>query len=136
MLAIGNSFSVLAHRSPASNADVAALTRHFPFIPKEYLDLVAQATEVEVQHQSGQYLRIWDPLDCIEMDEGYHIRKYISDAIPIGDDGGGQVIFYMNGHNGFGLYHVGYGNLGRDDAVWISANLSDLLLKATGIDTF
>jgi hypothetical protein len=56
--------------------------------------------------------------------------------MPIGDDGGGQVIFYLDGQHGFGLYHVGYGNLGEEDAIWIAASLKELLCEAKGVDSF
>ena len=69
------------------------------------------------------------------MDEGYDISKRIAGAIPVGDDGGGKVIFYMNGQDGFGLYHVGYGDLDAEDAVFMASGLSDLLEQAAGINT-
>ncbi|MBX9624137.1 MAG: SMI1/KNR4 family protein [Gemmataceae bacterium] len=70
------------------------------------------------------------------MDEGYMIRHRIPGAIPIGDDGGGQVIFYAQGRDGFGLYHVGYGNLDIQDAKYIAPSLSDFLSRNKGIDSF
>jgi len=56
------------------------------------------------------------------MDVGYGISKWIPGVLPIGDDGGGEVIFYANGKRGSGLSHVGYGNLDLDDAVWIAGS--------------
>lgn len=87
-----------------------------------------------MKHSNGQYIRIWGPAGCIEMDEGYGIRRRIPGAFPVGDDGGGHVIFYQNGKDGFGLYHVGYGNLVGDDAIWIAPTLADLLTKGKGIE--
>ena len=130
------SYKLLAKGSPASQVQLNAAFTHFESLPQEYVDLVREATEIEVQHHNGQYIRIWGPMGCIEMDEGYGIRQRILDAIPIGDDGGGHILFYAHGGQGYGLYHVGYGNLNRDDAIWIAATLDDLLTNATGIESF
>lgn len=106
-----SSMEILASGPPAEVAQTSSLRTHFGIIPTEYAELVSEATEVELQHNDGQYIRIWGPMGCIEMDEGYGMRQRIAAAFPIGDDGGGHVIFYQNGKNGPGLYHVGYGNL-------------------------
>ena len=58
----------------------AAFT-HFESLPQEYVDLVREATEIEVKHHNGQYIRVWGPMGCIEMDEGYGIRQRILDAM-------------------------------------------------------
>jgi hypothetical protein len=127
---------VLAKQPPASSDQVSRLIAAYPTVPDEYLSVVKEATEVELQHQSGQYVRIWGPDGCIKMDDSYDISKRIASAIPIGDDRGCKVIFYMNGEKGFGLYHVGYGDLDADDAVFAAPSLSDLLEHAVGLDTF
>lgn len=130
------SFQLLAHEAAAGTAELASLEKHFGSVPQEYVDLVLAATQIELAHSSGQYIRIWAPATCIEMDDGYGIRKRLPGAIPIGDDGGGQVIFYRDGKHGFGLYHVGYGNLDPDDEVWIAPSLTALLTQAIGIQQF
>ena len=69
------------------------------------------------------------------MDEGYGIQKRIPGAFPIGDNGGGHLIFYQDGEHGRGLYQVGYGDLDGADAVFVAVSLTDTLTKATGIET-
>ncbi len=133
---IDSSFKVLAKGPPATQLQIDAAVKHFGSLPQEFIQFTHEATEVEILHKNGQYLRIWGPADCIDMDEGYGIRKHIPNAIPIGDDGGGHVIFYAKGDQGDGLYHVGYGDLDITDAIWIAATLDDLLKDAKGIDTF
>ncbi|MEZ6142963.1 MAG: hypothetical protein R3B84_20555 [Zavarzinella sp.] len=44
--------------------------------------------------------------------------------------------FRQEGKHGHGLYHVGYGNLDLDDAIWIAPDLHSFLVNAEGIDTF
>jgi hypothetical protein len=133
---LSKGFTVLASGPAAKAGQLKELKGHYPDIPDEYLHVIDEVTELELRHSSGQYLRIWGPNGCAEMDRAYGISKRIPGAISIGDDGGGQVIFYMNGGSGFGLYHVGYGDLDTDDAVFIAFSLSDLLEHAIGIDTF
>ena len=130
------SFTVLASESKADSDAVGRLNERFPLVPNEYTVLAEEVTELELQHVNGQYLRIWGPDGCIDQDEGYEISQQISGAIPIGDDGGGQVIFYMEGHHGFGLYHVGYGDLDAEDAIWVARSLKELLCDAKGVESF
>lgn len=133
---ITTSYKVLAKGPPATQEQIDTAIAHFGSLPQEFIDLTREATEVEIQHRGGQYLRIWGPPGCIEMDEAYGIRKRIPTAIPIGDDGGGRVLFYAYGNQGDGLYQVGYGNLDLSDAIWIAASLVDLLGNAKGIEAF
>ena len=133
---LDGSFTILASQPAASIAQVLRLKGRYPSIPDEYLTLVGEATEIELRHQGGQYLRIWGPDGCIEMGDGYDISKRIAGAIPIGDDGGGKVIFYMNGSTGFGLYHVGFGDLDAEDAIFAAPSLRALLEQSVGIESF
>lgn len=130
------SLKILASSPPASATQISSLTAYFGAVPTEFVELVNEATEVELQHSSGQYIRIWGPAGCLEMDEAYGIRRRIPGAFPIGDDGGGQVIFYQNGNRGFGLYHIGYGNLDGNDATFIAPTLTDLLKGGVGVESF
>lgn len=133
---IDSSFKLLAKGAPATQEQINAAVEYFGSLPQEFIDLAREATEVELQHLNGQYVRIWGPLGSIDMDEGYGIRLRIPDAIPIGDDGGGHVLFFSHGKQGDGLYHVGYGNLDLDDAIWIADTLGSFVVNAKGIETF
>lgn len=118
---------VLAQEDPATESDIEKVTSRFPSLPAEYIDIVRHATEIEVEFENGRYLRVWGPSGCLEMDEAYLISAQIAGSIPVGDDGGGHVIYYHKGKSGWGLYCNGYGNLDPDDAVWIAASLDQLL---------
>ena len=133
---MNSSREVLASGPPASGTEVVSLQEHFGAVPADYLQLVSEATEIELRHANGQYVRIWGPVGCIEMNEGYGIRRRIPGAVPIGDDGGGNVIFYQKGKQGFGLYHLGYGNLDGDAAIWIAPTLTHFLTRCVGIESF
>lgn len=125
-------FSVLAKGEPAESLEIAAVRARFSNVPDEYLTLAREATELELQHESGAYVRIWGPLGCVDMDEGYDISTRFPDAVPIGDNGGGKVLFYMNGKEGFGIYCTGYGDLSAEDAVRAADSLRTLLTNAQG----
>lgn len=133
--ALHQSYQLLAKGSPATQEQIDTAVAHFGSLPREFVDLIGEATEVEIKHRNGQYIRIWGPRGCIDMDEGYGIGKWIPGAIPIGDDGGCRVLFYAHGNRGYGLYDVGYGNLDMNDAIWIAATLAELLMNAKGLET-
>jgi hypothetical protein len=108
----------------------------FPSAPQDLIELAAEVSDLEIETEFGQYLRIWGAKGSVDMDAGYQISRYIPGAIPIGDDGGGRVIFVADGLEGRGLYHVGFGNLCLADAVWIAPTVSAFLCDAVGIDSF
>jgi hypothetical protein len=136
MESIHRSFRVLAIQPPASFEQIVSLQCRFRLPPEDYLKLVSRATEIELQHERGQYVRIWGPAGCIDMDEGYGITERILGAFPVGDDGGGNVLLYMCGNCGPGLYLVGYGDLNAEDATFVAPNLTDFLCDAVGVEVF
>jgi hypothetical protein len=66
-------------------------------MPDDYISLIREATEFELETSDGVYLRIWAPFDCLDVETGHSISKYLPGAIPIGDDGGDDIFFYWNG---------------------------------------
>jgi hypothetical protein len=132
---VGPEYRVLAAGSAASPEDILDATRHFGSLPAGYIDLVKKVTELELEHAGGQYIRIWGPAGCVEMDEAYDIRRRMPGTVPVGDDGG-RVIFYGEGPCGIGLYYVGWGVLDTNESVWIANDLRSLLLHAEGLSNF
>jgi len=114
----------------AGEADIAKLAGAFPSeIPAEYLELVREGTEVELRVDGTRYLRIWGPKGVLDQSAGYPFRRYIPSAIPVGDDGGGNALVYMNGVRGPGLYWVDYGNIDADDARFAAVSMRGLLVE-------
>lgn len=128
-------YRVDASNNASDERDIADLIAFSPFeVPSEYLELIQERTEVEINVQNQGYIRIWGAKGCIEMNEAYFIQKYIPYSLAIGDDEGGNAILYAEGQNGFGIYAVGFGDLDADDMVFIAKSLRDLLILANGIE--
>ncbi|QEU62004.1 hypothetical protein KDRO_E08890 [Kluyveromyces lactis] len=129
-------FKLKVRNAGSSDEEIKTMRTFFSGkeIPEEYVCFISQLLEAEILVQGKSYIRIWGAEGCIEMNESYHIQKYIPNAIAIGDDEGGQVIFYATGGDGYGLYKVGFGNLDIEDAIFISNSLYDLLMKGNGAD--
>ncbi|EEV5546331.1 TPA: SMI1/KNR4 family protein [Escherichia coli] len=106
-------------------------------IHDEYLTFVTLMADVELKvMDSSWHIRIWGAAGCSEMNAAYHIQDYIPDALAIGDNEGGKVIFYAEGKEGFGLYLVGFDNVDLDDAVYIAPSLNALLIEGIGAEIF
>lgn len=132
---ISNLFSIEAKELPATEMEIKELIDFSSIeIPADYIEIVKLATEIEINVKNEMYIRIWGPSDCIEMNEAHYIQKYIPNSLAIGDDEGGNVLIYLEGKGGFGLYMVGFGNLDIVDAVKIAPSLRDLLVNNIGID--
>ncbi len=125
----------MQYQGRASEREIERLVARYPHIPPEYVELVSDATEIELEWQGRQYLRVWDPEGCSEMDEGYGFSELIEGAIPVGDNGGGGALVYLEGDRGWGLYLVDDGVIDRSEAKWVAASLSNLLGKGEGIES-
>ena len=128
------SFKILSVEESSREEEYIKLNNIFDHIPQDYIDLIKYATEIELKHDSGKYIRIWSPEGCIDQEEGYEISKFMPGSFPFGDNGGGKILFYDNGNNGYGIYSVGYGNLDIDEAVFISNSLKEILINSDGIE--
>jgi len=126
--------AVLDRKPRATESQLTALVSRYPAVPGDHLQLLREATEIELQLPRSKYVRIWGPADCIDQDEGYGISRRMPGAIPIGDDGGGSVLFYLDGKEGFGLYRVGYGNLDAEDAIRVAPSLTEFLCNGVGFN--
>ena len=105
-------------------------------LPDEYISFITQASEVEISIDDICFIRIWGAEGVIEMNNAYHVQKYIPGGVAIGDDEGGSVILYAEGENGYGLYKTGFGDLDIDDSEYIADSLRSLLLNGDGIEKF
>lgn len=129
-------FRIDVKSSGSSDMEIKEMQDYFSemSIPREYTDLISELTEIEILVRDDSYIRIWGAIGCIEMNESYHIQKYIPGALAIGDDEGGQVIFYALGNNSHGVYKIGFGNLDFEDAIFIADSLYELLMNGRGVD--
>ncbi|MBY8914852.1 SMI1/KNR4 family protein [Bacillus sp. YC2] len=132
---ISSRFSVDAKEAAATEEEIKALTGFSSInVPSDYLDIVSEATEVEINVAGEKYIRIWSPAGCVDMNEAYEIQDYIPNSLAVGDDEGGNALIYFEGTEGFGLYIVGFGDLDADEAVKVAPSLNDLLIQDTGIE--
>lgn len=120
----------------AASSDAINRLKQFSKIelPFDYCEIVSEMTEIEILVDNDRYFRIWSPDGCIEMNEAYQIQHYIPSSLAIGDDEGGSALIIMIGNKGFGLYKVDFGDLGFDDAEFISSSLRSLLIDGVGLD--
>jgi hypothetical protein len=126
-------FAILAHEPAATAKDVDKLVAHFGDVPADYLELVQTMTEVEFEYKTGQYLRIWSPSGCQQMDEDYEIRENLPGAFPLGDDGG-ALLYFHDGTQGPGIYIVDFGVLDTEGSTWVATSLSAILEEGSGMD--
>ena len=105
-------------------------------VPLEFLEIIKERTEIEILVNNEKYIRIWGADGCIEMNDAYHIQKYIPDSLAIGDDECSNAVLYANGNNGFGVYMVSFGDLGVDEMVYIADSLEAFFVNEEGIDVF
>lgn len=132
---LNSRFSVGSREPAASEADLQELQNFSQIeLPQDFVSIILEMTEVEILIDNDKYFRIWSPSGCIEMNEEYEIQNYIPDSLAIGDDEGGSALILMTGNKGFGLYKIGFGDLDKDEAEYISASLEELLVNGVGAE--
>lgn len=133
---LNDKFRLDVYESASSNDDIEKMENHFKdiAIPTEYTIFTSQMTEAEILVMGESYIRIWGAEGCIEMNDAYHIQKYIPNSLAIGDDEGGKAILYVFGKDGYGLYLVGFGDLDINDVEFISPSLTELLICGIGAE--
>lgn len=132
---LNSRFRVDVSQPATSKSDLYELKQFSKIeLPRDFVSLVSQMTEIEILVDNHKYFRIWSPLGCIQMNEGYKIQNYIPNSLAIGDDEGGSALVMMTGNKGFGLYKVDFGDLDADSAEYISASLEELLIKGIGAE--
>ena len=104
-------------------------------LPQDFIEIIKEKTEIEINISNKKYIRIWGANGCIEMNVAYKIQKFIPCSLAIADDEECNVVIYATGKNGFGLYVVSISDLEIDEMIYVSQSLADLLVHGEGIDT-
>lgn len=130
-------FEIATSDKKSSDTEIDELIQYSKIdVPFEFLEIIKERTEIEILVNDEKYIRIWGASGCIEMNDAYHIQKYIPDSLAIGDDECSNAVLYANGNNGFGVYMVSFGDLGVDEMVYIADSLEAFFVNGDGIDIF
>lgn len=130
-------FKVVTSNIKSSDVEIDELIQFSKIdVPEEFIQIIKEKTELEIQVDDKKYIRIWGANGCIEMNAAYSVQKYIPNSLAIGDDECCNVILYASGHEGFGVYMVSLSDLDVDEMVFISNSLEDFFVKGKGLDVF
>lgn len=134
---LGGLFKVVTSNIKSSGVGIDELIQFSKIdVPEEFIQIIKQKTELEIQVDDKKYIRIWGANGCIEMNAAYSIQKYIPNSLAIGDDECCNVMLYASGHEGFGVYMVSLSDLDVDEMVFIANSLEDFFVKGKGLDVF
>ena len=130
-------FKVVTSNIKSSDVEIDELIQFSKIdVPEEFIQIIKEKTELEIQVDDKKYIRIWGANGCIEMNAAYSVQKYIPNSLAIGDDECCNVILYASGHEGFGVYMVSLSDLDVDEMVFIANSLEDFFVKGKGVDVF
>ena len=120
---------------PAAAAAIVRFEARYAAPPPGYMAVVRRATGIVLLWQRRGELRLWGPDEAIGMDDAYGVSASIPGAVPIGDNGGGELIVHGEGTDGLALYLVDTGSLFLDeDAPKIASHLAALLEHGEGAE--
>ncbi len=119
----------------SSEEDIELLKNFAPIeVPIDYLEIVREATEIQICVDDSDYLRIWSANGVMELNRAYEIQKYLPKALALGDDDWGRAILWMPFAARLGIYLCGFGALDEEEALFVAPSLEDLLVKGIGIE--
>lgn len=131
-----HAFRIAAAENASDEETIASLIAFSEIVvPTEYLNLIRKHSELELMVCGTRTIRIWGASGCIEMNEAYHIQKYIPQSLAIGDDEDGNALIYATGREGFGVYAVAFNDLEAEEMKYISDSLVSLLVNGKGVQT-
>ena len=130
-------FEIVSWDSCSSEDEIAELMKYSKIdIPQEYLEIIKEKTEIEICVNGKKYLRIWGAKGCVEMNEAYSIQRYIPSSLAFADDECCNVLLFLKGHDGYGIYLASLSDLSVDDMIFIADSLEAFLVKGKGIEVF
>ena len=103
-------------------------------VPEELLEFHCEMTEVEIEIDGSNYLRLWSPAGCIEMNSAYEIQRHVPNSLGIGDNEGGMVLLLVQGEEGVALFTCGFGDLDTSSLAFVAPSLRALLHDGSGLD--
>lgn len=132
---INSDFIIEAKESASTEDEIMQLINFSQIeIPKDFLDMLCEFTEVEIKVGSKKYVRLWGALGCIDMNESYNIQTYIPESLAFADDEGGNTLIYTVGQKGFGIYLVAFNDLDINELQYVAKSVSDLFINGEGVD--
>lgn len=132
---LSSNYRIDASKSASNNEEVKKLIEFSKIkIPEDFLEVIRELTEIEINVDEKKYIRIWGADGCIEMNDAYNIQENIPDSLAIADDEGGNALIYTTGEKGFGLYVIAFNDLDVDELQYVASSLSDLMINNVGID--
>lgn len=132
---LNEQYRTFSYGPPADAADMDRFVQRYENVPPGYLAIVREVTGLVLLWQHRSQLRLWGPDEAIGMDDAYGVSANIPGAVPIGDNGGGELIVHGEGTDGLALYLVETGSLFLDeDAPKIAPDLEALLEHGEGAE--
>ncbi len=132
---LSNNYRIDANKLASNDEEIKNLIEFSEIeIPEDFLEIIREQTEIEINVDGKKYIRIWGADGCIEMNEAYNIQENIPNSLAIADDEGGNALIYATGEKGFGLYVIAFNDLDVDELQYVGSSLGDLLIKNIGID--
>lgn len=132
---LSNNYRIDANKLASNDEEIKSLIEFSEIeIPEDFLEIIREKTEIEINVDGKKYMRIWGANGCIEMNEAYNIQENVPDSLAIADDEGGNALIYATGEKGFGLYVIAFNDLDVDELQYVASSLGDLLIKNIGID--
>ena len=132
---LSNKYKIDASKPASNDEEIKKLIEFSDInIPEDFLEVIRELTEIEINVDGEKYIRIWGAEGCIDMNDAYRIQDNIPNSLAIADDEGGNALIYTTGDQGFGLYVIAFNDLDIDELQYVSDSLSELLKYNIGID--
>jgi hypothetical protein len=129
----------IAASEPGATSEEMDVLRQFSarvgiLLPTDLLEILHEATDVEIKVCDLGYIRIWPPAFICEMNVAYGVLEDAPGLIAVADDEGGMLFAIGTGASGFGVYKIMCSYPNVEDAVFVAASFDSLLSTGDGIE--
>ena len=92
-------------------------------VDPQVAELYEEIGRVDIKGDGPRYFRFWPPERALEIDATYAVSENLPGSIPIGSDGGGNLIIVRDGR----VFAVGYSVLDEDEMTPLGNTLAAFL---------
>lgn len=115
------SFNIISRDRPSSDGLLKLCEERE--VDPGVVELYGEISRADFEGPGPRYFRFWSPTRVLEVDSAYNVSSALPGALPIGSDGGGNLIVIRNGR----VFSVGYGAVDEDELVPLAPSLAEFL---------
>lgn len=121
-------FQIQTSKIPSNCENLKKLKNFSPIrVPDDYVEILSLFGELIFIFSENTSIKIYNDLECIEKNSFFKIQNFIPKSLAIGEINSKQILIYMKGKLGFGIYLIDFDNYNIENIQKISTDIKSLI---------